>query len=204
MTSVLGIDAAWTAHNPSGVALVRTNPDQRWECVALAPSYDAFVEIAGGNTVRWDERPKGGNPEPERLLRAAEQRLGGERVTVVSVDMPISRAPITRRREADKAISRAFGRNGCGTHTPNATRPGAISAQLRESLASLGYTLAVSEPDTCTVIEVYPHPALLRLLQRTYRVPYKVDRTLRYWPRLSISKPSQSANHRIQFDIRRT
>ena len=192
MTSVLGIDAAWTAHNPSGVALVRTNPDQRWVCVALAPSYDAFVEIAGGNDihndVRWDERPRGGNPKPERLLRAAKQLLGGERVTIVSVDMPIANIPITGRRESDRAISREFGRYGCGTHTPSATRPGAISDQLRESLASLSYRLAVSEPDTCTVIEVYPHPALLRLLQRTYRVPYKVDRARRYWPGLSLNQ----------------
>ena len=188
MASVLGIDAAWTAHNPSGVALVRTNPDQRWECVALAPSYDAFVSVADGNSVRWDERPTGGKPEPERLLGAAEQLLGGERVTVVSVDMPLSTAPITERRAADRAISREFGRYGCGTHTPSDDRPGALSDQLRESLASLGYRLAVSEPDTCTVIEVYPHPALLCLLQRTWRVPYSVDRTLNYWPGLTLEQ----------------
>lgn len=188
MASVLGIDAAWTDRNPSGVALVRTNQDQCWECVALAPSYDAFVALAECNPVRWDERPRGGNPEPERLLGAAEQLLGGERVTVVSVDMPLSTAPITERRAADRAISRKFGRYGCGTHTASATRPGAISDQLRESLANRGYRLAVSEPDTCTVIEVYPHPALLRLLRRTYRVPYKVDRARRYWREASISQ----------------
>ncbi len=188
MTSVLGIDAAWTDRNPSGVALVRTNPNQGWECVALAPSYDAFVALAECNPVRWDERPAGGKPEPERLLGAAEQLLGGERVTVVSVDMPLSTAPITERRAADRAISREFGGNGCGTHTPNATRPGVISEELRESLTSLGYRLAVSEPDTCTVIEVYPHPALLCLLQRTWRVPYKVDRSRRYWRGKSISQ----------------
>ena len=189
MASVLGIDAAWTDRNPSGVALVRTNPDQRWEHVALASSYDAFVELAGGDdihgNVRLDKRPRGGNPEPERLLRAAEQLLGGERVTVVSVDMPLSNTRIARRREADRAISREFGRYGGGTHTPSATRPGVLSDQLRESLAGLGYRLAVSEPDTYTVIEVYPHPALLCLLERTYRVPYKVGNSLKYWPELS-------------------
>ena len=198
MASVLGIDAAWTARNPSGVALVRTNPDQRWKCVALAPSYDAFVAVAECNTVRRDERPRGGNPEPERLLWAAKQLLGGERVTVVSVDMPISRVPIVGRREADRAISREFGRYRCGAYTPSATRPGAISDQLRKSLASLGYRLAVSEPDTCTVMEAYPHPALLCLLQREHRVPYKVGKTLKYWPGLSLSQRA----HRLITEFR--
>ena len=62
MASVLGIDAAWTTNKPSGVALIRTNPgDGRWEYVAVAPSYDAFIEAALGHDVQWDERPKAGS-----------------------------------------------------------------------------------------------------------------------------------------------
>ena len=185
MTSVLGIDAAWTARNPSGVALVRTNPNQGWECVALAPSYDAFVALSECNPVQWDERPSGGKPKPKRLLKATEKLLCGQQVTVVSVDMPLSNTPITGRRAADRAISREFGRNWCGAHSPSATRPGTVSDRLRESLASLGYRLAVSEREASAVIEVYPHPALLRLLQRERRVPYKVGNSLKYWPGLS-------------------
>ena len=45
---VLGIDAAWTAHNPSGVALVQ-RAEQGWRCLALAPSYDAFLALAAGH-----------------------------------------------------------------------------------------------------------------------------------------------------------
>ena len=92
---------------------------------------------------------------------------------------------ITGRREADKSISRQFGRMGCGTHSPNSTRPGTISDGLLESLAGLGYRLAVSEPAASTVLEVYPHPALLCLLDRDYRVKYKVDKTRKYWPGLT-------------------
>ena len=186
MASVLGIDAAWTDLNPSGVALVRTNPNQGWECVALAPSYDAFVALAECNPVRWDERPRGGNPKPECLIGAAEELLCGQRVTVVSVDMPLSNTPITGRRAADREISTEFGRYGCGTHTPSATRPGELSEKLQKSLAGLGYRLAVSEREASAVIEVYPHPALLRLLRLEYRVPYKVDRSRRYWSSASI------------------
>ena len=52
----------------------------------------------------------------------------------------------------------------------------------------LGYRLEVSEPGEYTVIEVYPHPALLSLLGRNYRIPYKVSRSLRYWPSLSVQE----------------
>ena len=188
MSAILGIDAAWTAGEPSGVALIRTTQEGSWECVELASSYDAFIESASGYAVRWDERPKGGSPEPDRLLRAAKQLLDGERVTVVAIDMPLSLEPITGRRRADNAISEAFGAKGCSTHTPSSTRPGAISDELRKSLAGLGYGLAVSKPGAATVIEVYPHPALLCLLDREYRVPYKVGKSLTYWPGLSVNQ----------------
>ena len=183
MPSVLGIDAAWSDSEPSGVALIRTRSDGCWECVELAPSYDSFIGIADGNEVKWDEpKIQGSRPHPKRLLRAAEQLLGGKRVSVISVDMPLSEKRITRRRESDNAISREFGGKGCGTHSPSSARPGKISDQLRKSLANLGYELAVNEPASDTVIEVYPHPALLHLLDRDYRVPYKVDKTRKYWP----------------------
>lgn len=31
-------------------------------------------------------------------------------------------------------------------------------------------------------IEIYPHPALLALLRAAYRIPYKVQKSSRYWP----------------------
>ena len=193
MTSVLGIDAAWTAGNPSGVALVRFQPELGWECIAIAPSYPAFISLAGEDAVgwahpdNWGNPVRGGVPEPALLLEAAEL-LSGEPVSVVSVDMPLSNTPITGRRECDNVVSRNFGGKGCGTHSPINGRPGEISVQLRELLAGLGYRLEVSEPGEYTVIEVYPHPALLSLLGRNYRIPYKVSRSLRYWPSLSVQE----------------
>jgi predicted RNase H-like nuclease len=35
------------------------------------------------------------------------------------------------------------------------------------------------------LVEVYPHPALLVLLNAPYRVPYKIAKAGRYWPDLS-------------------
>ena len=52
---VLGIDAAWTAHNPSGVALVQRAAEE-WRCLSLAPSYNAFLALAAGEP--WDASQK--------------------------------------------------------------------------------------------------------------------------------------------------
>ena len=69
---VLGIDAAWTAHNPSGVALVQ-RAAEGWQCLALAPSYEAFLALAAGQP--WDQNRKaqGSEPDPEALLEACQQ-----------------------------------------------------------------------------------------------------------------------------------
>ncbi len=36
--------------------------------------------------------------------------------------------------------------------------------------------------------EVYPHPALLRLMAAKERVPYKVGNTTKYWPGVSVGE----------------
>ena len=65
VTVVLGIDAAWTAAQPSGVALLRQR-GRRWQCLALAPDYESF--LAG--TLDWSRRPAGGPPDPAALHAA--------------------------------------------------------------------------------------------------------------------------------------
>jgi hypothetical protein len=59
---VLGIDAAWTSNEPSGVALVR-GTGSAWECIALAPSYASFVSMASGTAVDWMARAVPGLPD---------------------------------------------------------------------------------------------------------------------------------------------
>ena len=53
--SVLGIDAAWTAHHPSGIALVR-HTAEGWRCELLAPSYDAFIKQASGHECNPEQK----------------------------------------------------------------------------------------------------------------------------------------------------
>ena len=72
---VLGIDAAWTAHHPSGVALVQRTTTG-WSCLAVVPSYEAFIAQASGRA--WDpgQKATGSRPDPSALLQASQQLTG--------------------------------------------------------------------------------------------------------------------------------
>jgi predicted RNase H-like nuclease len=182
MISVLGIDAAWTATKPSGVALISRSGDSL-HCVAVARCYEDFVRLAGL------DQPVGFLPAPVLLAGACNVLLNGKVLNVVAVDMPLSDVPITGRRTADNALSSAYGGRGCGTHSPSTTRPGLIGATLREGFAGLGYpliTMKSTPPQMKALIEVYPHPALLTLLMVDRRIPYKVSRCRRYWPNTTV------------------
>lgn len=184
--AVLGIDAAWTARQPSGVALVR-GTGSGYRCVAVAPSYDGFRALARGVPVDWRAPAKGAMPDPEGLLDAARRLLGGGSVAVVAVDMPLATVPIAGRRPSDNAISRAFSGRHCATHSPSAARPGPIAAAIRDGFARQGIRLATAMTPAGTtpaLLEVFPHPALLALLGRPMRVPYKAAKLARYWPDL--------------------
>lgn len=60
---------------------------------------------------------------------------------------------------------------------------------MTNQFCKAGYQLVTSldnAPVTRKFIEVYPHPALLALLRASYRVPYKVQKSSRYWPGVSV------------------
>jgi hypothetical protein len=59
--AVLGIDAAWTATQPSGVAVVSEEPGG-WRLVAVANSYRSFCDL-GDRQLEHDLLP-----DPSNLL----------------------------------------------------------------------------------------------------------------------------------------
>jgi len=162
MTSVLGIDAAWTPANASGVALARYR-DGAWNLDIVASSYEEF---AGDKSV-----------EPTNLLRAT-----GDDVALVAIDMPLALEPIKGRRAADTAVSRAFGARGCAVHSPSSSRPGPLACKIRNGFEQAGFQLSTKLVTGRSLIEVYPHVAAMALIKADYRVPYKVSRMSRYWP----------------------
>lgn len=132
MTSVLGIDAAWTHTEPSGVALVERT-GIIWRLVRVAASYQAFLSddhLEGA-------RHRGSTPNPEALL-SKTSALIGRPVSVVAIDMPLSTKPITGRRVSDNAISVLYGAKHAGTHTPSQSRPGQLSDDLTLEFTQAG------------------------------------------------------------------
>jgi predicted RNase H-like nuclease len=182
--AVLGIDAAWTLHNPSGVALA-VEAGTGWRLLAAEASYRRFLSRAHGGEP--EARPTGSRPEPSALLAAAK-KLAGVDVGLVAFDMPLSHEPITGRRASDRAVSSAYGRQKCATHAPSADRPGEISDALRAGFASLGYRLQTTDLVGRGIIEVYPHPALVELAGASVRLPYKASRARLYWPEASVAE----------------
>ena len=190
MSVILGIDAAWTATQPSGVALV-VSDSVGWRCAAVAPSYEAFFRFAQGIPVDWNvPQFPGSAPSARKLLDAACQ-LAKAPVGIIVIDMPVSTEPIVGRRAADNEISMEFGKAGCPTHSPSEKRPGLLGATFCREFAEAGYSIATTS-ETCStrgrLLEVYPHPAILALLRCRYRVPYKVSKSRRYWPGLPAAR----------------
>ena len=184
MRCVLGIDAAWTAASPSGCALV-VETETGWRLVSCAASYDQFAAAGTGRPA--DLRARGSIPDVTSLTDACV-RATGRRPDLVAIDMPLALVPITSRRVSDQAVSRHYGGRGSGTHTPNATRPGPIGDAVRAAFASIGYPLLVDRVTCPGLMEVYPHPALIELASAPRRLPYKIQKTARYWPGLPVAR----------------
>lgn len=190
--AVLGIDAAWTGTQPSGVALA-VERQGRWRLAAVAPSYGLFASRAEAG-LRAEQRPTGSAPDASALLLAARV-IGGRPVDLVAVDMPLARTPISGRRPADDAVSRSYGARKCSTHSPSALRPGRISDDLRAGFEAQGYGLCTDAIVTPGLMEVYPHPALIELAGSSERLPYKAGKASSYWPSAS---PSERRNRLLR------
>lgn len=194
MSVILAIDPAWTEKNPSGVALLRIHGGN-CSVAAVCPSYDSFLELALTGRVEWTRRSfRGSVPKMGNILEAAQSVVGAI-VDLVVLDMPMATVPILRRRVADQTVSTIFGSRGCAAHSPGPQRPGKLGARIYDELLDAGFTLATTKtplPFSPAIVECYPHTALLSLLSRDYRVPYKVSNSRKYWG--SMPKLSRIAN----------
>jgi len=179
MRAILGIDAAWTLRGSSGVALIRQSDSGRWDCLAVEASYLEFVRKSG----LAPKTSVNGKEIAKSLLEAARE-LTRVPIALVVADIPLARGPIPGRRCADREVSKAFGGRGCSTHSPSSKRPGLLSEQLRDGFQEHGFQLATNlgQLRSQALIETYPHPALLSLMNADYRLPYKVSKTTKYWP----------------------
>lgn len=180
MSLVIGIDAAWTENGTSGIALLEyTGSESR--IVAVSSSYHSFISRDSGiNHMRTSAL------DVPALLTAAG---GRENIDLVAIDMPMARTAITGRREADQAVSRAFGAFGAAVHSPNQQRPGAFGKRVTEDFEDAGFHLVTTSLPRCPepfLIEVFPLAALVRQIGERPR--YKAGKTRKYWPGCSIDE----------------
>jgi predicted RNase H-like nuclease len=147
------------------------------------------VALSDEKGIDWQARRKGTSPNPETLLKAASRILDGQQVTVVALDIPLSMTLITGRRQADNLISREYGSKGCSAHSPARLELQKVSRQLKDGFNRAGFPLATALKRPAkrrSLIEVFPHPALLALLGESYRIRYKVSKARSYWPNCSL------------------
>jgi len=178
MPAILGIDAAWTEHGSSGVALIFGDAGKLQ--VVSAPSYRAFNDLAAGQS--HSPLSSDASLDVGLLLDSAKSLCNGN-IDVVAIDMPMSRVKFTSRRGADDLIAKKYGRHKASTHTPNADRPGPFGAQMTRDFGTCGFPLATESANASSpaLIEIYPHVALIELMKCDERRKYKVAKTLTYW-----------------------
>ena len=182
--AVLGVDAAWTETEPSGVALA-VEAEAGWRLAAVEESYGCFLARARGDAT-VEARSAGSRPDPGALVEASTV-LCGRAPDCVAIDMTVGPNPIVGRRRCDDEISQLYGARKAAVHSPSAARPGPISDELRAGFDALGLEVR-SEPPANGLIEVYPHAALIAFMEERERLPYKAGKTLTYWPGLPIAQ----------------
>jgi len=181
---ILGVDAAWTESEPSGVALLGVKRGRKPQLIRVGRAYGEFSQWG---RIDWDKRVDGAMPRMDALVGDCAGK--GYPISVVALDIPLSPETITGRRTADNLISRRYGSRKASTHSPTEGRPGDVSAMIFTQLTLAGFSWAFSQLGEATFIEVYPHPAIIELFRLAERLPYKVSKHRSYWPNLS---PSQS------------
>lgn len=191
---VLGIDAAWTPRNPSGIALLAVAAGHKLELLRVARACAEFISDLELGPRDWLSIPLSGKTLNISEILDATIRQAGALPNVIALDIPLSPLPIRRRRPADNAISSKYGSQWAGTHTPSAERPGHVSAALFQQLSRSGYYW-VNATERVQLngqiryfLETYPHPVIIEMLGLKRHLCYKVAKRQRYWPGLTPDK----------------
>lgn len=189
---IIGIDAAWTEKNPSGVAVLQFDRQKPPSLALIGRSYDEALSLGKGDILNWNVKVSGSVPLIAQLIRHIEKVFQDE-VIMVALDIPLSPNQIVSRRGADSAISRLYGSKYAATHSPNPERPGKIAEIIYKELISLGFEWAsTSEMNEKPIFaEVYPHTAIIEMLNLEKRLPYKESKRRAYWPDKSLDQRNE-------------
>jgi predicted RNase H-like nuclease len=151
-TTCIGLDLAWHAdrHHSGAVVLQLTDTDAA--VVAVGEGLRSLAAVQA--FVARHETPR----------------------TVVAVDAPLIIRNATGRRPCEAALGAVYARRQAGCHPANLSLyPDASSVALAQWLASRGYRHApeAGETDMRTMLEVYPHAALVATFDLPVSLKYK-------------------------------
>ena len=142
---IAGVDLAWGLRRPDGV------------CILEATSEHARILHAG-----WTR----GNDD---LIGLIQKQLGKGHA-LVALDGPVICKNPTGARPVDRWMHQQFGKAKCGCYPVNlslCSRPLVLASKLVEE----GFDIATAGKRL--LVEVYPHPAMVRLFELAERIPYK-------------------------------
>ena len=159
----IGLDLAWSARNPSGVAVLE----------------GAVLEGGRRGAALTFSGLLGGDAE---ILNFVDHHASGP--CLIAIDAPLSVPNSTGRRPAEAELAAVFGRFQAGAHPANRTLLGRYNGGvlrgewLRGALAERGIRddpHHLADPQTRAMLEVYPHSAMVALfgLKRTLKYKQK-------------------------------
>lgn len=195
----LGIDAAWTNKQPSGVCLLKSLDGNQCEILRLGRSYTEFES----GRIEWNQKVDNSSTSLNNVLRTCSDLSAHP--DCIAVDMPIASYHIRSRRECETAISKEYGGKGASTHNPNEDRPGLISVELYKYVTEFGYLWMTNgmQHTNKSLIEVYPHTAIIEYLGLDYRYEYKVSKKNSYksWALLTAFQKQEKLIRNLEYLI---
>jgi predicted RNase H-like nuclease len=101
-------------------------------------------------------------------------RRHAPRRVVAAIDAPLVVRNPSGRRDCEAQVQRAFGQYGAGPYPANLGNPSFANGTRGERLcAALGFDMSVDSAAPRRAVEVYPHPAMVVLLDLERVIPYK-------------------------------
>ena len=149
--NILGVDLAWGEKKSDGLCLFEVSRQRT--CVRA-------IDYTHGD---------------EALVAWVQESIG-DGSAMILVDAPLVCPNTTASRTVDKQISSMFWRQQAGCYSANSTnckRPIRIAKQLATCGFEIGWHLNISDR---LLIEVYPHPAIVRFFDLDRIVKYKKGR----------------------------
>jgi predicted RNase H-like nuclease len=151
MKRIIGIDLAWGERMPDGLCVLDIDgPASR--------VIETTLTRGDAELVAWVTRHAAHLP------------------TLLAIDAPLVCPNLTGARPVDRLTHVHFGRFHAGSHPANATRcsrPLRVVELLKRLGFELGWEFSKSHEDEKLMIEVYPHPAMVRLFDLPRRIGYK-------------------------------